>query len=66
MKNAVRWLGTLDVLMAGVWTIFPHVSIASFNGGGTVSILLPQRLLPGDKPDELGNKSILSDGKRAK
>ena len=40
----------LDVLMAGVWTIFPHVSIASFNGGGR-SIMLSQ-LLPGDRPEE--------------
>ena len=36
--------------MAGVWTIFPHVSIASFNGGGR-SIMLSQ-LLPGDTPEE--------------
>lgn len=31
-------------LMAGVWTIFPHVSIASFDGGGRgvmISILMP-------------------------
>jgi nitrite reductase/ring-hydroxylating ferredoxin subunit len=31
-------------LLAGVWTIFPHVSIASFDGGGRgvmVSILMP-------------------------
>ena len=40
----------LDVLMAGVWTIFPHVSIASFTGGGR-SVMLSQ-LLPGEKPDE--------------
>ncbi|MDB9926249.1 aromatic ring-hydroxylating dioxygenase subunit alpha [Hyphomicrobiales bacterium] len=40
----------MDVLMAGVWTIFPHVSIASFNGGGR-SILLSQ-LMPGDNPED--------------
>jgi phenylpropionate dioxygenase-like ring-hydroxylating dioxygenase large terminal subunit len=40
----------MDVLMAGVWTIFPHVSIASFNGGGR-SILLSQ-LMPGETPGE--------------
>ena len=40
----------MDVLMAGVWTIFPHVSIASFTGGGR-SIMLSQ-LLPGDKPED--------------
>ena len=38
------------VLMTGVWTIFPHVSIASFNGGGR-SVLLSQ-LLPGASPEE--------------
>ncbi|MFZ4121722.1 MAG: aromatic ring-hydroxylating oxygenase subunit alpha [Caulobacterales bacterium] len=34
----------MTVLMAGVWTIFPHVSIASFDGGGRgvmISILTP-------------------------
>ena len=36
--------------MAGVWTIFPHISIASFNGGGR-SILLSQ-LLPGESVGE--------------
>ncbi len=33
-----------NILMAGVWTIFPHVSIASFDGGGRgvmISILTP-------------------------
>ena len=39
-----------EVLMTGVWTIFPHVSIASFNGGGR-SVLLSQ-LLPGENPEE--------------
>ena len=40
----------MDLLMAGVWTIFPHVSIASFTGGGR-SVMLSQ-LLPGEKPEE--------------
>ncbi len=36
-------------LLAGVWTIFPHVSIASFGGGGR-SVMLSQ-LFPGDTPE---------------
>ncbi|MBV44693.1 MAG: hypothetical protein CML87_02460 [Rhodobiaceae bacterium] len=40
----------MSVLMAGVWTIFPHISIASFTGGGR-SIMLSQ-LFPGDKPED--------------
>ena len=39
-----------EVLMTGVWTIFPHISIASFWGGGR-SIMLSQ-LFPGETPDE--------------
>jgi phenylpropionate dioxygenase-like ring-hydroxylating dioxygenase large terminal subunit len=39
-----------DVLSAGVWTIFPHISIASFRGGGR-SIMLSQ-LFPGETPGE--------------
>ncbi len=35
-------------LLAGVWTIFPHVSIAGFDEGGR-SVLLSQ-LFPGDSP----------------
>ena len=38
-----------EKLLAGVWTIFPHVSIASFFGGGR-SIMLSQ-LFPGETPD---------------
>lgn len=38
-----------DQLLSGVWTIFPHVSIASFGGGGR-SIMLSQ-LFPGDTPE---------------
>ena len=37
-------------LMAGVWTIFPHVSIASFDGGGR-GVMISQ-LFPGDTPLE--------------
>ena len=37
-------------LMNGVWTVFPHVSIASFYGGGH-SIMLSQ-LFPGASPGE--------------
>ena len=37
-------------LMTGVWTIFPHVSIAGFDGGGR-SVLISQ-LFPGATPQE--------------
>jgi phenylpropionate dioxygenase-like ring-hydroxylating dioxygenase large terminal subunit len=37
-------------LLDGVWTIFPHVSIASFNGGGR-GVMISQ-LLPGATVDE--------------
>jgi nitrite reductase/ring-hydroxylating ferredoxin subunit len=36
-------------LVAGVWTIFPHISIASFGGGGR-SVMISQ-LFPGDTPE---------------
>jgi len=39
-----------DVLMIGVWTIFPHISIASFRGGGR-SIMLSQ-LFPGETVED--------------
>ena len=35
-------------LMAGVWTIFPHVSIAGFDGGGR-GVMISQ-LFPGETP----------------
>ena len=38
-----------DKLLMGVWTIFPHVSIASFDGGGR-SVMISQ-LFPGDAPE---------------
>lgn len=37
-------------LMTGVWTIFPHVSIAGFDGGGR-SVMISQ-LFPGATPQE--------------
>ena len=37
-------------MMTGVWTIFPHVSIASFEGGGR-SVMISQ-LFPGAHPGE--------------
>ncbi len=40
-----------DALMQGVWTIFPHVSIASFDGGGGRGVMVSQ-LFPGDTPLE--------------
>ncbi len=36
-------------LLGGVWTIFPHVSIASFDGGGGRGVMISQ-LFPGDSP----------------
>ena len=36
-------------LLGGVWTIFPHVSIASFDGGGGRGVMISQ-LFPGDTP----------------
>ncbi|MEQ8693637.1 MAG: aromatic ring-hydroxylating dioxygenase subunit alpha [Pseudomonadales bacterium] len=39
----------IERLVNGVWTIFPHVSIASFGGGGR-SVMLSQ-LFPGDTPE---------------
>ncbi len=37
-------------MLAGVWTIFPHVSIAGFDGGGR-SVMVSQ-LFPGKTPQE--------------
>jgi len=37
----------METLLIGVWTIFPHISIASFQGGGR-SVMLSQ-LFPGDE-----------------
>ena len=38
-------------MLASVWTIFPHVSIASFDGGGGRGVMVSQ-LFPGDTPLE--------------
>ena len=38
-----------EQLLTGVWTVFPHISIASFGGGGR-SVMLSQ-LFPGDSPE---------------
>ena len=37
-----------DALVQGVWTIFPHISIASFYGGGQRGALISQ-LFPGEE-----------------
>ena len=42
------WSG--PTLMTGVWTVFPHISIASFDGGGR-GVMISQ-LLPGDTVGE--------------
>jgi nitrite reductase/ring-hydroxylating ferredoxin subunit len=39
-----------EQLMVGVWTIFPHISIAGFDGGGR-GVLISQ-LFPGETPGE--------------
>ncbi len=40
----------LDGMTAGVWTIFPHISVASFDAGGKLYML--SQLFPGSTPDE--------------
>ncbi len=56
---------SMDILMAGVWTIFPHISIASFTGGGR-SVMLSQ-LLPGDTPESsVTNQYYLMEDKPTK
>ncbi|MEM7666952.1 MAG: aromatic ring-hydroxylating dioxygenase subunit alpha [Pseudomonadota bacterium] len=40
-----------DALTQGVWTIFPHISIASFYGGGQRGAMISQ-LFPGDAVGE--------------
>ncbi len=47
-KPESEW--TDDLVLNGVWTIFPCISIASFNGGGR-GVMISQ-LLPGDKVGE--------------
>jgi phenylpropionate dioxygenase-like ring-hydroxylating dioxygenase large terminal subunit len=41
----------IDALLQGVWTIFPHISIASFYGGGGRGAMISQ-LFPGDTVGE--------------
>jgi phenylpropionate dioxygenase-like ring-hydroxylating dioxygenase large terminal subunit len=40
----------IDRLTTGVWTIFPHVSIADFDADG--KIFMVSQLFPGDTPDD--------------
>jgi phenylpropionate dioxygenase-like ring-hydroxylating dioxygenase large terminal subunit len=47
-KPETEWPTTW--LLDGVWTIFPHISIASFGGGGR-SVMISQ-LFPGKSPGE--------------
>ncbi len=41
----------IDALVQGVWTIFPHISIASFYGGGGRGAMISQ-LFPGENVGE--------------
>lgn len=41
----------MDTLLQSIWTIFPHISIASFDGGGGRGVMISQ-LFPGDTPLE--------------
>lgn len=41
----------VDALTTSVWTIFPHISIAGFDGGGGRGVMVSQ-LFPGDTPQE--------------
>ncbi|MEM7078338.1 MAG: aromatic ring-hydroxylating dioxygenase subunit alpha [Pseudomonadota bacterium] len=48
-KPEVEW--EVAKLMSGVWTVFPHISIASFDGGGGRGVMISQ-LFPGTRPDQ--------------
>ena len=54
MKGMAKLLGDseedwpTEYLTAGVWTIFPHISIAGFDGGGRAVML--SQLFPGETP----------------
>ena len=54
MKGMAKMLGPdesqwpTELLVAGVWTIFPHVSIAGFDGGGRAVMI--SQLFPGETP----------------
>ncbi|WP_408586940.1 aromatic ring-hydroxylating oxygenase subunit alpha [Novosphingobium sp.] len=61
--RAARELGTRpesewtdDLVLNGVWTIFPSISIASFNGGGR-GVMISQ-LLPGEAVGESWTRQI--------
>jgi len=41
---------SLERMISGIWTVFPHVSIASFDAGG--KLYLVSQLFPGDAPGE--------------
>jgi nitrite reductase/ring-hydroxylating ferredoxin subunit len=41
-----------DFLLSGVWTVFPHVSIASFGEGTDARGVLISQLFPGETPGE--------------
>jgi phenylpropionate dioxygenase-like ring-hydroxylating dioxygenase large terminal subunit len=54
MKGMAKMLGDseedwpTEYLTAGVWTIFPHISIAGFEGGGRA--VMVSQLFPGETP----------------
>ena len=51
----------LEAMLGGVWTIFPHVSIASFDRGGRGVLI--SRLLPGESVGEsLTTQYYLTEG----
>jgi nitrite reductase/ring-hydroxylating ferredoxin subunit len=41
---------TIENIASGVWTIFPHISVAAFDAGGRMYMV--SQLFPGDTPDE--------------
>ena len=53
----------VDAMLQGVWTIFPHVSIASFDGGGGRGVMI-SCLFPGDTPRRILHRAELPNGKR--
>jgi len=40
----------LEQIIGGVWTVFPHISIADFDAGGKLFMI--SQLFPGNTPDE--------------
>lgn len=49
LKDSPEREWPIEALLESVWTIFPHVSIASFDGGGGRGVMISQ-LFPGDTP----------------